>query len=285
MKKVGLVVNSRKPLSGELLKDLKKWFQERDIEAVVLKKIGEKFEVDSNDCVNVELLKELDMIITLGGDGTLLGTARLTVGAEIPILGINFGHIGFLTDVELADLFTSLERILSGDFDVEPRMMLKAEVLRQNSSIEQFHALNDVVITKGPLSRIIALETYLKGEYLATYRADGLIIASPTGSTAYSLSAGGPIVSPKLNVIILTPICPHSLYSRPIILDDDQVIEIVLKSDSHEVMLTVDGQVGFRLQDRDKILVHKANFATNLIRLHKRSFFELLRHKLQEGNR
>lgn len=283
MKRVGLIVNLRKTRGGKFLQILNDWFTRRKIEVVV----PEQQNAGGNEpgflCPEIKFTEKVDLIITLGGDGTLLGAARSLAGTGIPILGVNLGHLGFLTDLEMADLFPCLERLLQGDYIIEKRMMLAAEVRREGTSVASFYALNDVVITKGPLSRIIRLETYVGDEYLATYRADGIIVASPTGSTAYSLSAGGPIARPDLGVMIVTPICPHTLYARPFILADHEVIRIVLKSESSDVMVTIDGQIGFPLKRKDQILVKKADLYTNLVRVRNRSFFEVLRIKLREG--
>jgi len=280
MERVGLIVNFRKARGGKFLQILTDWFAKRNIKVVMPQSSGE----DNLPCPEMKFTEEVDLIITLGGDGTLLGTARSLARTGIPILGVNLGHLGFLTDLEMADLFPCLERLLRGDYIIEKRMMLSAEVRRERASVANFYALNDVVITKGPLSRIIRLETYVGDEYLATYRADGIIVASPTGSTAYSLSAGGPIVRPDLGVLIVTPICPHTLYARPFILADHELIRIVLKSESPDVMVTIDGQIGFPLQKKDQILVKKADVYTNLVKLRNRSFFEVLRLKLREGD-
>lgn len=283
MKRIGLVVNFRKTRGGKFLQILCDWFARRNIEVVLPENQREAPEAPGCLCPEIRFAEKVDLIITLGGDGTLLGAARSFAGTGIPILGVNLGHLGFLTDLEMADLFPCLERMLQGDYIIEKRMMLSAEVRREGVSVADFYALNDVVITKGPLSRIIRLETYVSDEYLATYRADGIIVASPTGSTAYSLSAGGPIVRPDLGVMIVTPICPHTLYARPFILADHEVIRIVLKSESPEVMVTIDGQIGFPLKKKDQILVKKADIYTNLVKVRNRSFFEVLRMKLREG--
>lgn len=283
MKRVGLIVNLRKTRGGKFLQILNDWFTRRKIEVVM----PEQQNAGGNEpgflFPEIKFTEKVDLIITLGGDGTLLGAARSLAGTGIPILGVNLGHLGFLTDLEMADLFPCLDRLLQGDYIIEKRMMLAAEVRREGASVASFYALNDVVITKGPLSRIIRLETYVGDEYLATYRADGIIVASPTGSTAYSLSAGGPIARPDLGVMIVTPICPHTLYARPFILADHEVIRIVMKSESSDVMVTIDGQIGFPLKRKDQILVKKADVYTNLVRVRNRSFFEVLRIKLREG--
>ncbi len=194
------------------------------------------------------------------------------------------GRLGFITDMEMPDLFPNLDRLISKDYTIEPRMMLDAEVRRAGRSVAHFLALNDVVITKGPLSRMITLETYVGDEYLATYRADGIIVATSTGSTAYSLSAGGPIASPELNLMIVTPICPHTLYARSLITADHHAIRVILNSDSPEAMVTIDGQTGFSIQQRDEVIVSRADVVTNLVRLRNRPFFEVVRLKLREGD-
>jgi NAD+ kinase len=281
MERVGLVVNLRKARGRRFIQMLVEWFKQRGVD-VILPQTSESEEL-LYECPVIEFLEDVDVIITLGGDGTLLGVARQVADKGIPILGVNLGQLGFLTDLEVPDLFSSLEKLLSGDYQVEPRMMLSAEVQQKGSSNASFIALNDVVISKGPISRIIRMETYIGNDFLATYRADGIIISSPTGSTAYSLSAGGPIVAPDLEVMIVTPICPHTLYDRPFILPDNQEVKIVLRSNSPEVMLTIDGQIGYPLQKNDCVCIHRANVYTNLIKIKKRSFAEVLRLKLR-GN-
>ncbi len=278
MERVGIVTNFRKDKEGRLLKTLTRWLEERGVEVVVPQYQGEHLGAPGAGAAG-----KVDMIISLGGDGTLLSTARRFVGTGVPILGVNLGHLGFLTDLEVPDLFSGMEKILRGEYEVEERMMLAAEVRRGSERVAGFYALNDAVITKGPLSRIISLETYVGQDHIATFRSDGIIVATPTGSTAYSLSAGGPIVSPDLEVLILTPICPHTLYARPLILAHHHVVRIFLRSDQPEVMLTIDGQVGFHLQEDDEIIVRKADMKARLVKVRQRTFFEVLRHKLQES--
>lgn len=280
MKHVGLVVHPAKIGDREYLDNLISWFTEREIRVSQY-----HCDADGDQCRFPASINAVEMIIVFGGDGTLLGTARRTAGLGIPILGVNMGHLGFITDMEAQDLYSSLDQLCRGEYLVEPRMMLDAEVWRAGQSVARFIALNDVVIAKGPLSRAIALETYVDNEYLAAYRADGIIISTSTGSTAYSLSAGGPITSPDLDLMIVTPICPHTLYARPFITADRRVIRVILKSDPPEVMLTIDGQTGFALQKADEVRVTRADAVTNLVRLRNRPFFEIVRLKLQEGDR
>lgn len=279
MKHVGMVVHPAKVRDEQYLQNLQAWFEDKGIKVTRY-----HCTTDEDQCSFPASIATLDMIIVLGGDGTLLSTARRTAGLKIPILGVNMGHLGFITDMEMQDLFPGLEQLISGDFLIEPRMMLDAEVRRDGQSVARFFALNDAVITKGPLSRIITMETYIGKQYLAAYRADGIVVATPTGSTAYSLSAGGPIVSPELNLMIVTPICPHTLYARPFIAADRCVIRIVLKSDPLEVMLTIDGQTGFSLRKDDEVLVTRAEAETNMVRLRNRPFFEVVWLKLREGD-
>jgi NAD+ kinase len=275
MKRVGFVVNLRKKQGERIVEILTDWFEKRGVEVAKPQFTG------GGEISKPDFSDQVDLVITLGGDGTLLGTARQMAGTGVPILGVNLGRLGFLTDLEMNDLFPYLEKFLRGDYEIEERMMLAAEVWRDNKHVGSFYALNDVVIAKGPLSRIVELEACVDEEYIATYRADGIIVASPTGSTAYSLSAGGPVVTPELHLMILTPICPHTFYARPIVLSDSRTIRLTLKSNSLEVMLTVDGQVGFPLQKNDEVIVSKADITTKLVKLRRRTFFEVLRIKMR----
>ncbi|HHV34487.1 MAG TPA: NAD(+)/NADH kinase [Syntrophomonadaceae bacterium] len=284
MKQLGLVVNLRKARGGRFLDILVEWFEQRGVK-VVLPQSTELMYIPPFGCPEIDFQEEVDVIMVLGGDGTLLGVARQVADKGIPILGVNLGQLGFLTDLEMPDLFPCLEKLVENDYEVESRMMLEAQVLRKGSPVKSMVAFNDVVIGKGPISRIIRLETYVGSDYLATYRADGIIVASPTGSTAYSLSAGGPIVNPELEVMIVTPICPHTLHARPIILSDKQEIRVIMRTDTSEVMLTIDGQVGLPLQKNDSVVVRKADVYTRLVKVKNRSFSEVLRLKFRGGNK
>jgi NAD+ kinase len=225
------------------------------------------------------------MIIVLGGDGTLLSVARLVRDYEIPILGVNLGGLGFLTEIPLEELYRVLERVVQGDFITDERVVLSAAVIRRGERMTEFTVLNDAVVNKGALARIIDLETTINGEYLTTFKSDGLIISTPTGSTAYNLSAGGPIVYPSLHCIIITPICPHTLTNRPIMIPDDVEIRATLKTKQQEVILTLDGQQGFILEFEDVVEVRKAEGRILLIKSPYRHYFELLREKLKWGGR
>ena len=234
------------------------------------------------DVAVFEPSKRYDLVIALGGDGTLLSVAR-TVGPRSPILGVNMGRLGFLTEVGRAELYPRLVQILSGDFVTEDRSMLDIELRRDGRRLSAFRAFNDLVIAKSALSRIIQLEVQVRGHLMAHYRADGLIISTPTGSTAYNLSAGGPIVYPGLPVVVLTPICPHVLAIRPIVVPDSEAIEVLLDSPKEKVFLTVDGQEGAQLAHRDQIVVKRSSAIATLVRLPDRTFYDSLREKLKWG--
>lgn len=277
MKHVGIVVHPAKA-DEQYLQDLHAWFEGRGIQ------VSHYYPVSDEDrCSFPAAIRGLDLLIVLGGDGTLLSTARRAAGTGVPILGVNMGRLGFITDMEMYDLVPNLDRLVRGDYLIEPRMMLDVEVRRDGQTAARFFALNDAVIAKWPLSRIITLETHVDDEYLAAYRADGIIVSTSTGSTAYSLSAGGPIASPELNIMIAAPICSHTLYARPFITAGHRVIRVVIRSEPPGVMLTIDGQTGFSLRKHDEILITGAETTANLIRLRNRPFFEIVRLKLREG--
>jgi NAD+ kinase len=193
------------------------------------------------------------------------------------------GKLGFLTEIEIPDLFDGLEKLISGQYKIDERMMLSTQLVREGRVIEHFNSLNDTVITKGVLARMITVSVYVDERYVDTYSADGIILSTPTGSTAYSLSAGGPIVYPKVEVILLTPICPHTLYARSLVLPESGIIRLVINGDHNETMLTIDGQYGYNLMPGDEIIVKKSEYVTKLIRLSGRNFFDVLQQKLKGG--
>ncbi|MFO0752584.1 MAG: NAD(+)/NADH kinase [Thermodesulfovibrionales bacterium] len=283
MKRVGVICKRPKTEPVALLKELLPWLTQKGCEVLLDSETADALSLAGYP--GTEIPGRADMIIVLGGDGTMLGVARLVAGRDIPILGINLGGLGFITEVNRDEIFSAVEKALSGDYRVEERIMLSARVSRSGEAFPDFAVLNDVVINKGALARMTDLETFVNGAYVTTFKADGLIISSPTGSTAYSLAAGGPILYPTLNSIILTPICPHTLTNRPIVLPDTVVIEVILKSDSEDVFLTLDGQKGFPLRKEDVIEVRKAAFTTKLLVAPDRDYFKTLRTKLKWGER
>jgi NAD+ kinase len=227
----------------------------------------------------------VDVVIVFGGDGTMLGVTRLIGDKGVPILGVNLGGLGFITEVERDDLFDCIDKMLSGNCSIEERIMLTARVHRNRTVAAEFTVLNDVVINKGALARIIELEAYISSNYVTTFKSDGLIIATPTGSTAYSLAAGGPILYPTLNSIVLTPICSHTLTNRPIVLPDNVTVLVTLRSASEDVYLTMDGQIGFSLEKDDTVEIMKAAYTTRLLIPCQRNYFQVLRTKLKWGER
>ena len=264
-----------------MVKDLVGWLKDHKVECFVEPEMAQSISHASLEVK--EMPRAVEMVIVLGGDGTLLAAARALQKKHIPILGVNLGGLGFLTEIALDELYSMLEAILRGEYKTDERMLLDVLVWRKEKVVEEFTVLNDVVINKGALARIIELETMVDNAHLTTFRADGLIIATPTGSTGYSLSAGGPIVYPSLHSIIITPICPHNLTNRPIIVPKEASITVTLCSAEHEVFLTLDGQVGFKMQLNDRVEIKRSEGGINLIKSPSRGYFEVLRTKLMWG--
>ena len=239
----------------------------------------------AESCSKKEMAAKADLIISLGGDGTLLNIAPLVERAEVPILGVNMGGLGFITEVAVNELEEVLAKTLEGDYHVEKRMTPEIKVTGKQGRAHRFRVLNDAVITKGARSRIIDLETYVGGDYLCTYRADGLIISTPTGSTAYSLAAAGPILEPTLGAVVLAPICPHTLTNRPIVVPSNDAIRVTLRSFGDTVILIPDGQQGLRLDNGDKVEARDYGLPVSLIKIPSRSYYDILREKLKWGER
>lgn len=299
MKRIGIIAKKNKPEAISIARSIVEWLQPKKIEVYIeeemerllftsgsLHRVGPPLS-DSfvNSVERSDIPNHVEMVIVLGGDGTLLSVARLVGDHEVPILGVNLGGLGFLTEITLGELYRVLERVILGDFVTDERVVLSAAVIRREERMAEFTVLNDAVVNKGALARIIDLETTINGEYLTTFKSDGLIFSTPTGSTAYNLSAGGPIVYPSLHCIIITPICPHTLTNRPIMVPDDAKIRALLKTKQQEVILTLDGQQGFSLEFEDVVEVKKAENRILLIKSPYRHYFELLREKLKWGER
>ena len=286
MNRIGIIAKKNKPEAVPIARHLAEWLRLKKIEVYIEEEIGKLLSPGLWKPIQREAIPtDVEVIIVLGGDGTLLSVARQVWNKNIPILGVNLGGLGFLTEITLDELYPVLEKVLQDEFEINERDVLNVEVIRRGERIAEFIVLNDAVINKGALARIIDLETTIDGEYLSTFRSDGLIISTPTGSTAYNLSAGGPIVFPSLHTIIITPICPHTLTIRPIIIPDHVRIRALLKSRNEEVTLTLDGQQGFTLEFEDVVEVRKAEGRILLIKSPYRRYFELLREKLKWGER
>ena len=228
----------------------------------------------------------IDLAIVVGGDGTMLHVARTLAPFGVPLIGVNLGHLGFLTDISTEQMYEELTRILDGDFESEERILLEAEVVRDGKLLHAANAFNDVVINKGQLARLIEFETWVDGEFVNSTRADGIIVATPTGSTAYALSAGGPILHPTLPAIVLVPICPHTLSDRPLAVSSDSHVEIVMTSTAQQsAHVTLDGQTNFSIQDNDRVRVRRAERAVTLIHPSRRNHYDVLRAKLHWGEK
>jgi NAD+ kinase len=281
IRKIGIISKPGKPEALKLIKDLLPWFNDRGYEIVLEQQTAE--EIGLEGVQRATLAKEVDVLVVLGGDGTMLSAARVVAPRNVPILGINLGGLGFITEVNVSEVYSALEKMLKGECSIEERMMLHSEVLRHGDRIAEHTILNDVVITKGALARIIDLETYIDHNYVTTYKADGLILSTPTGSTAYNLSAGGPILHPSLDCIIMTPICPHTLTNRPLVIPGESMVEVSLISESEDVFLTLDGQVGMSLRKGDIVQVKKSPHKTKLLVPCERDYYQILREKLSWG--
>jgi len=230
-----------------------------------------------------EVAAQSEILLVLGGDGTLLAAARVAASRGIPILPVNMGSLGFLTSFTVEELYPALEETLAGRSSMSARVMLQVQLFRGDTMIDQQHVLNDAVVNKSALARMIELELSIEGDFVCRYRADGLVLATPTGSTAYSLSAGGPIVHPGVEAFIITPICPHTLTDRPVVVRDSCCIDVKLTGSAESVFLTLDGQKGIPLQSEDRISITRSPLCLNLIQPPKKSYFEILRNKLKWG--
>ena len=275
--------HDHEPAKREALK-LEKWLLHRG-----LKVFAKQMEGVAPSCSNGDNQQGLNntqikWVVVLGGDGTLLGAVRQFGRTGTPILGVNLGGLGFLTAIPLERLYPCMELMLEGGLHSEDRIMLGTKVSREGKEVYSFEVLNDIVVNKRTLARIIDLDVYINGEFLTTFRADGLIVSTPTGSTAYNLSAGGPILYPTMESFILTPICPFTLTNRPILVPDSADITIKMRKKTDEtVVLTFDGQVGFEINYKDEIKVSKAKCKVRLLRPPDYSFFDILRNKLMWG--
>lgn len=283
MKKIGIICKLSRKEPQDILKELLPWLKQRGCEVFVDQDTAAQLNIRGYD--RNDIPSHVEVVLVLGGDGTMLSVTRLVASAGIPVLGINLGSLGFLTEVNKEEIFSAVEEMLSGGCVLEERLMLKSTLRRGGEVIDQVSVLNDVVINKGALARIIDLEVSVDQSYVTTYKADGLIISTPTGSTAYSLSAGGPILYPTIENIVLTPICSHTLTNRPIVLSDKVSIAIKLGSSSEDVFLTLDGQVGCALKTDDIIEVVKADYKARLLVAGGTGYFDVLRKKLKWGER
>jgi NAD+ kinase len=280
---IGIFSRPRRAELSDVVRPLLDWLAKRGIRAIYDTETAESLRDEAGGKARDVLARECDLILVLGGDGTLLAAAREAAPVGIPVLPINLGSLGFLTSFTLAELYPALEETIAGHLEASERVMLTASLVRDGKVIDSRRVLNEAVITKGALARMIELELYIDGDFVCRYRADGLIVATPTGSTAYSLSAGGPIVHPAVESMILTPICPHTLTDRPLVVPDSRNVEMRMRGAAESVYLTLDGQKGLLMESEDRVLIARAAQRLKLIQPHRKSYYEILRSKLKWG--
>jgi NAD+ kinase len=280
---IGIISRPRRANISVVVPPLLEWLKKRGIRTIYDEETASSLDDTSNGLSRERVAAESEILLVLGGDGTLLAAARLAAPNGIPILPINMGSLGFLTSFTLEELYPALEETLAGRSSVSERVMLHVDLERAGKVIEHQRVLNEAVINKGALARMIEVELLIEKEFVCRYRADGLIVATPTGSTAYSLSAGGPIVHPTVESFIITPICPHTLTDRPVVVRDSCCIDMKLSGDTESVFLTLDGQKGIPLQASDCVRITRAKEALKLIQPPRKSYFEILRNKLKWG--
>lgn len=281
---VGIISKPGAPLALTVVPRLLTWLKDRGIAA----RCDEETAAYTENVASVpreNVPEGTQLVIVLGGDGTLLSAARAISGRDIPLFAVNLGGLGFLTAITVDDMFSELERALRGEHRIGRRRMLACNLIRDGANIASYEALNDAVITKAALARMLNLDTYVDTHFVSTFKADGLIVSTPTGSTAYSLSAGGPIIFPSVSALAITPICPHMLTNRPVIVSDDSTITIICRDLDDSSYLTIDGQVGLPLKRGDKVICKSSENSISLIRPPTQLFFDVLRAKLKWGER
>jgi NAD+ kinase len=284
--RIGIVTKPNEPRAAEVAARIAKWAAEHEINLFVTNRISERDLPPGTFSASArEIADHCDVLIALGGDGTMIGTARLVSGRGTPVLGVNLGTLGYLTEFTVEDVIPALEDVARGHYEIDRRMMLDWRVMRDGDQVGAGRALNDVVVNKSALARIIDIDLTVGGQYVTTYRADGLILSTPTGSTAYNLSAGGPIIEPSVEAIAIAPICPHTLTNRPLVLPHGSNIRLRICTREQEVMLTSDGQTGLPLMSDDSVELFKSERTFNTITAKDRDYFEILRSKLKWSGR
>jgi NAD+ kinase len=288
IKRIGIVLKPHQTDALKTICELAIWLAKRGISLVGGPEIEREQIEHQTGCAVEETPSEklaagADLMLVLGGDGTMIATARQMGDTEVPVLGVNYGGLGYLAEFRIEELYVALESILDGNYRLDKRVMLSVELIRGDESITRNRVLNDVVINKSALARIIEIEAHLNEQFVNAFRADGLIVSTPTGSTAYNLSAGGPVIFPSMNAVVITPICPFTLSNRPIVVPDDSIIELRLKTDQEDVTLTLDGQVGLPLKVEDRVMIRKSKTMFNLVQPMNRNYFDVLRDKLRWG--
>jgi len=284
MKSVAIISKPWKQELAGILPDLLGWFRQRNY-TIYMDEETARYTNGEKVVPRAEIgRKHPDFVLVLGGDGTLLSAARAVANEDIPILAVNLGSLGFLTEIPLNELYVSLEAADLGQCPVEQRSVLECRLVRNGECVLRHFALNDVVVNKSAISRLVEFDLYIDGSFVFQYKADGVIIATPTGSTAYSLAAGGPVLMPSVDAFVVTPVCPHSLTHRPLVVTQSSQIELKVETGEEQAFLSIDGQVGLPVEQGDQVLCQRAEHSVKLMRV-RRTFFEVLRNKLKWGQR
>ncbi len=285
MKSAAIISKPSKPELATILPDLLGWFRKHDYRLYLDQETAGYITDDAEVVARSEVGdKHPDFVLVLGGDGTLLSAARAVAHADVPILAVNLGSLGFLTEVPLSEMYSTLDAVDQGHCPTEERSVLQCQLIRAEECVAQHFALNDVVVNKSAISRLVDFDLLIDGNFVFSYKADGVIIATPTGSTAYSLAAGGPIMMPSVGAFVVTPVCPHSLTHRPLVVTDKAEVELLVESGHEEAFLSIDGQVGMPVLQGDRIVCRRASHTVKLMRV-RRTFFDVLRNKLKWGQR
>jgi NAD+ kinase len=281
----GIVCKPIKEMVSSVVPPLMKWLAEKHVQVYLDQQTATTVGAPERGLRRDELGGKIDWLIVLGGDGTLLSAARAMGANQVPILAVNLGGLGFLTSVTLDELYPVLEEVLEGKSKLSERMMLQAEILHDGKTSDKQIALNDAVANKAALARMLDFDVHVDGNHVGRYRADGLIVATPTGSTAYSLAAGGPIIHPDLDAFVITPICPHMLTNRPLVVPDTARVELDFAVSHEPVYLTMDGQIGFQLDAKDRVVITKSSHKVQVVKPPKMTYYEILRSKLRWSER
>ena len=281
----GIICKPLKEMVSSVVPPLTEWLRARNIEVFVDQETEGCIHTNFPAFAREDLGQKVDLIIVLGGDGTLISAARALHGQNVPLLAVNLGGLGFLTSVTLDELYPLLEQVLKGEHRIGERMMLEAEILRSGKAAQRERALNEAVANKAALARMLDFDVFVDTHHVGRYRADGIIVATPTGSTAYSLAAGGPIIQPDLDAFVITPICPHMLTNRPLVIPDTSRVELDFTAADEPVYLTLDGQTGFQLEPKDHVVITKSASKVKFVRPPRKTYYEVLRSKLRWGER
>lgn len=284
LKTIGVAIGPNKPEAWEVARKLVAWCDAHDI-LMKIRSVDELPEYIPLAEDAGELAEDIDLMVSLGGDGTMLGVARFVGQRQVPVLGVNLGSLGYLTEFTKDELFPVMDELREDSFFLDRRMLLDVKLVRKGQVILSHRALNEAVVNLGATVRMIELKCLINGMFVNSFRADGMILATPTGSTAYSLSAGGPIVHPSMSAILLTPICPHTLSNRPVVVPGDSLVDLIFPEANDGVLLTIDGQVQLNLEPGDQVTVLRSQTTFDLIRPKNRNYFEVLRRKLKWGTR